>query len=32
MNKYLITIENNECLLRFLDLNYNTMISYKLYV
>jgi len=32
MNKYLITIENNECLLRFSDLNYNIMNSYKIYV
>lgn len=32
MNKYGIIIENNEHLLRFLNLNYNIMISYKNYV
>ena len=28
MNKYVITIENNERFLRFLNLNYNIMLSY----
>jgi hypothetical protein len=32
MNKYAIIIENNEHFLRFLNLNYNIMSSYKKHV
>ena len=32
MNKYTIIIKNNEHFLRFLNLNYNIMISYKKHV